>query len=198
VFGNPLLKPSSINNPATKGNWQRRPSTMRKLSIMRKRTTLVCATSAIALTLGLPSLAARAADATVVSVPQCDINGGAVTVPGGQPITLHLGGYAEGTPGLIKVVLHSQTTTLQAGDTTYDLSNQWSSPVYNPTSNLWVIAQPNRLLGTITAGQTVVVTYDISFSHPVAILFPPVGPSGFNGPFVITEEGPFVCAITAV
>jgi hypothetical protein len=162
-----------------------------------RRSTLVCAASAIAIMLTLIAAPARAADSTVVSVLRCDGTGGAVAVPAGQPVTLHLGGFAVGTSGLIKDVLLSQTTTLKVDDTTYDLSNQWSTPVYDPSGNFWVIAQPDQLLGTLVAGQTVVVTYDITFSHPVAILFPPVGPSGFNGPFVITEDGPAVCAITA-
>jgi hypothetical protein len=164
---------------------------------MRKRSTLVCTTSVVAVMLALVAGSASAADSTVVSVLRCDGNGGTVTVPAGQPITLHLGGFAVGTFGLIIDVLRSQTTTLKVGDTTYDLSGQWSTPVFDPTSNFWVIAQPDRLLGTLAAGQTVVVTYDIAFSHPVAILFPPVGSSRFNGPFVITEDGPAACAITA-
>jgi hypothetical protein len=36
-----------------------------------------------------------------------------------------------------------------------------------------------------------------TFRHPVAILFPPVGSSGDNGPFIVGEEGPFSCTITA-
>jgi hypothetical protein len=164
---------------------------------MRKRSSLLCAASAIAVALALGAGSARAADSAVVNVLRCDGNGGATTVPASQPITLHLGGFAVGTYGLINDVLLSQTTTLKVGNTTYDLSDQWSTPVFDPTFNFWVIAQPDRPLGTLAAGQTVVVTYDITFSHPVAILYPPVGSSGNNGPFVITEDGPAVCAITA-
>jgi hypothetical protein len=163
---------------------------------MGKRSTLVCTASVVAVMLALVAGPARAADSTV-SVLRCDGNDGAVTVPGGQPITLQLGGFAVGTSGLMKDVLLSQTTTLKVGQTTYDLSGQWSTPVNDPTFNFWVIEQPNRLLGTLARGQTVLVTYDITFRHPVAILFPPVGSRGSNGPFVITEDGPAVCAITA-
>jgi len=161
---------------------------------MRKRSAVLCA--AVTVVLATITGSARADDSTVVSVLRC-ADGGSATVPAGQPITLHLGGYAVGTSGLIKNALLAQTTTLQVGDTTYDLSSDWSAPVFDPTFNFWVTTQPDRPLGTLTAGQTVVVTYDISFSHPIAVLFPPVGSSGDNGPFVITEEGPATCAITA-
>jgi hypothetical protein len=82
------------------------------------------------------------------------------------------------------------------GDTIYDLSHQWSAPL-DTNLGFWLITQPDRTIAAIDAGQTAVVTYDISFSHPVAVLFAPVGPTGNNGPFVITEEGPAICQITA-
>jgi hypothetical protein len=113
---------------------------------------------------------------------------------------LHLGGYAEGTLGLTEAVLLAQTTTLEvagpAGDTIYDLSDQWSAPV-NTGLGFWLITQPDRTIAPLAAGQTALVTYDVSFSHPVAVLYPPVGPTGNNGPFMVTEEGPAVCQITA-
>lgn len=164
---------------------------------MQKRSTLVStACAAIATVLALAAGSARA-DATVVNVARCDGDGGSATVPAGQSISLHLPGYAVGTHGLINDVLRSQTTTLEVGDTTYDLSDQWSAPVFDSTFNFWLITQPDRSIGSLTAGQTVVVTFEITFSHPVTILFPPVRSSGDNGPFVITAEGPLSCAITA-
>jgi hypothetical protein len=162
---------------------------------MRKRSTLVCAACLITAAVG-PMASARADDSTVVNVLRCS-DPGSATVPAGQTITLRLGGYAVGTLGLMTNALLSQTTTLTVGTTTYDLSDQWSAPFFVSALNFWEVTQPDRLLGTLTAGQTMVVTYDITFSHPVAILFPPVGSSGDNGPFVITEDGPATCAITA-
>jgi hypothetical protein len=163
---------------------------------MRKRSTLVCAACLITAAVAPMAGSARADDSTVVNVLRCS-DPGSATVPAGQPITLQLGGYAVGTLGLMRNALLSQTTTLKVGTTTYDLSDQWSAPFFVSAFNFWEVTQPDRLLGTLTAGQTMVVTYDITFSHPVAILFPPVGSSGDNGPFVITEDGPATCAITA-
>jgi hypothetical protein len=167
----------------------------------RSRLTRVAgaAASAVALVVAVGAGSARAADPAVVSVLRC-ADDGSVTVPSGAPIRLHLGGYAGGTLGLTNAVLSAQTTTLEvagpAGDTTYDLSGQWSAPV-NTGLGFWLITQPDRTIAPLAAGQTATVTYDISFSHPVAVLFEPVGPSGNNGPFVITEEGPAVCQIAA-
>jgi hypothetical protein len=163
---------------------------------MRKRSILVCAACVITAAVAPLAGSARADASTVVNVLRC-ADPGSATVPAGQPITLQLGGYAVGTLGLMRNALRSQTTTLTIGTTTYDLSDQWSAPFFVSAFNFWEVTQPDRLLGTLTAGQTVVVTYDITFSHPVAILFPPVGSSGDNGPFVITEDGPATCAITA-
>lgn len=156
-------------------------------------TGAICASaSAGALALALATSAAHA-DSTVVPVLPCS-DPGATTVPAGD-VVLHLGGYADGTLGLIGDVLRAQTTTLAVGDATYDLSGQWSAPALG--DGFWAIQQPDRDIGMLAAGQSVTVVYDISFSHPVAVLFLPVGPSGDNGPFVIGGEGPFSCTITA-
>jgi hypothetical protein len=164
---------------------------------MSKQLTLVCAAvvAATALAFAVHAGSARADTSTTIPLLRCAFNGGSTTVAAGD-VTLHLGGYADGTLGLMNVVLAAQKTTLQVGSTTNDLSTQWSAPVFNPLG-FWVIRQPDFDLGTLASGQSVTVTYDITFSHPVAILFPPVGPSGDNGPFVITEDGPYSCTITA-
>lgn len=164
---------------------------------MLRRSILVgavCAT-VTAVALGLAVGSARAGTSTTVNVLACFADGGSTIVPAGD-VTLHLGGYADGTLGLINDVLRAQTTTLQVGDTTFDLSTGWSAPVFDPLG-FWVIRQPDFDIGTLAAGQSVTVVYDITFSHPVAVLFPPVGSSGDNGPFIIGEEGPFSCTITA-
>jgi hypothetical protein len=164
----------------------------------RRRRIACVAASAVALVAALGASAARADNPAVVSVFRC-ADSGSVTVPAGAPISLHLGGFADGTLGLANAVLLAQTTTLEvagpAGDTTYDLSDQWSAPVHSDLA-FWVITQPDRPIAPLAAGQTATVTYDIRFSHPVSVIFLPVGPTGNNGPFVITEEGPAVCQIT--
>jgi hypothetical protein len=164
---------------------------------MLKRSTRFCAAcaaaTAVALALGVGS--ASAATSTTVSVLACYGNGGSTTVRPGD-VMVHLGGYAEGTLGLIHDVLLAQTTTLRVDSTTYNLSEQWSAPVYSPYG-FWLITQPDRDIGTLAAGQSVTVTYNITFNHAVAVLYPPVTSSGDNGPFIITGEGPFSCTITA-
>lgn len=164
---------------------------------MLRRSALVFAgwAAVTAVALALAAGSAGAATSSTVSVLACFADGGSTTVPAGD-VVLHLGGYADGTLGLINDVLGAQTTTLQVGDTSYDLSKGWSAPVFNALG-FWVVRQPDFDLGTIAAGQSVTVTYDITFRHPVAILFPPVGSSGDNGPFIVGEEGPFTCTITA-
>lgn len=164
---------------------------------MLNRFTVACVVGAATLALALAAGVgpARADTSTTVGLLGCALDTGTTTVPAGD-VLLHLGGYADGTSGLMRAVLNAQTTTLQVGSTTYDLSNQWSAPVFNPLG-FWVIRQPDFDLGKLAAGQSVTVTYNITFSHPTAILFLPVGPSGDNGPFVISGEGPFSCTITA-
>lgn len=164
---------------------------------MLNRCALVCAAAAVAtaLAFAIGAGSAKAETSTTVNPLAC-ADTGSMTVPAGD-LTLHLGGYADGTYGLIVAVRKAQTTTLQVGSTTYDLSQQWSDPTFNPLG-FWAIAQRDFDLGTLSAGQSVTVTYDIRFSHPTAILFLPVKSSGDNGPFVITEEGPFSCTVNAI
>jgi hypothetical protein len=165
----------------------------------RKRSSLTGAATVFALALALVPSAANAADPVTVSVLRC-ADEGPVTVPAGAPITLHLGGYAEGTRGLLDAALRAQTTTLEvagpAGDTVYDLSGQWSAPFDTPFG-FWESTQPDRTIDPLASGQTATVTYDITFNHPVSVLFIPVGPTGDNGPFVITEDAGAVCQIVA-
>jgi hypothetical protein len=165
---------------------------------MLKRHALLCAAgvaaTAVALAAGTPL--ARAGGSTTVSPLACAFDGGSTSVSAGD-VALHLGGYADGTLGLMQVVLAAQTTTLQVGSTSYDLSKQWSAPALDSGGGFWSIRQPDFDIGTLSAGQSVTVSYDIQFSHPVAVLFLPVGSSGNNGPFVIQGEGPFTCTITA-
>ena len=141
---------------------------------------------------------ASAAPSTV-SLAACAFGSGAVHVPAG-PVAVHLPGYADGTRGLITEVLKAQTTILTVagpgGTSTRDLSALWSTPV-DSGSGFWLTRQPDQPMGTLAPGETVTITYDVAFRHPVAIVFPPVGPTGFNGPLVITEDGPYTCEVAA-
>jgi len=159
----------------------------------RKRFILGVGIAASALALALGAGSARADGSTLVRLDACLGNGGTATVSPGDVI-FHIG-YSAGTYGLISDILSAQTSTLQAGNSTYDISNLWSNPL-NLGPGFWVIRQDFDL-GPLASGQSVTVTFDIRFSHPVTILYPPVGSSGDNGPFTITEDGPFSCTITA-
>jgi hypothetical protein len=120
------------------------------------------------------------------------------TVPPGAPITIDNLGYAQGTYGLIKNFLLKQRTTLTISDginTVYDLTSQWRAPQH--IGSLWVTRLPNTHTGiTLAPGQSIVASFDITFRHPLLVAFPPVGSSGDNGPFRISEEGPISCEIT--
>lgn len=136
---------------------------------------------------------------TVVNVPVCDGDGGTMTVPSGVPITIHGNGFAQGSRGLIQDFLLKEHTTLTVSDgaaTVYDLSREWSAPVaFSPT--FWVTRLPDTDLGiSLAPGQSILVTLDIAFDRALLVAFPPVGPSGNNGPFLITEDGPASCLIT--
>ena len=136
---------------------------------------------------------------TTVSLAGCAFGSGVAEVPAG-PVAVRLPGYADGTRGLITEVLEAQTTILTVaragGTSTRNLSALWSAPV-DSGAGFWLARQPDQAIGTLAPGETATLTYDITFRHPVAIVFPPVGPTGFNGPFVITEDGPYTCEVTA-
>ena len=157
---------------------------------------LACASLSAAV---LTATSAHASGTATVSFGACAFGSGTVNVPAG-PIAVHLPGYADGTHGLINEVVKAQTTTLTvsgpSGTSTRDLSANWSAPV-DTGLGFWVIRQPDQPIGGLAPGETLTVTYDVTFRHPTAIAFPPVGPTGFNGPLVITEDGPYTCEVTA-
>jgi hypothetical protein len=140
---------------------------------------------AVALALSLGTGSARADGSQLVRLGDCVNNGGMATVQPGD-VMLRIG-YSTGTYGLSSSILAAQTSTLQVDSSKYDISNLWSGPL-NLGPGFWVIRQDFDL-GTLASGQSVTVTFDIKFSHPVTVLFPPVGSSGDNGPFTITEDG---------
>ena len=158
------------------------------------------ATLALAAVAGTAASPARAAEPVVVNLLQCDAEGGAATVPAGVPVSLRLPGYAQGTYGLIKDFLlkeHTTLTTLKNGTTSVvDLTSAWSAP-QQLDMHVWLARLPNYDLGTLASGESVLVTFTITFSQPLLVAFPPVGSSGDNGPFLIGGEGPISCVITA-
>jgi hypothetical protein len=161
-------------------------------------TVAILAVAAIAGTAASP---ARAAEPVVVNLLQCDAEGGTATVPAGVPVSLRLPGFAQGTYGLIRDFLLKERTTLtidRNGTTrSVDLTSTWSAP-QQLDAHLWVTSEPNFDLGSLNSGETVSVTWSLTFSQPLLVAYPPVGSSGDNGPFVINSEGPISCAITAV
>lgn len=120
-----------------------------------------------------------------------------MTVQSGAPITIHTPAFAEGTYGLTRDFLLKQETTLSVDAKTYELSSAWTTP-QQLDRHLWVTRLPELPLGiTLASGESVVVTFAIRFSHPLAVLYPSVGSSGDNGPFLTGEEGPLSCVISA-
>jgi hypothetical protein len=157
------------------------------------------ATLALAAVAGTAASPARAADPVVVSLVGCAINGGSTTVPAGSSVSLRLPGYAQGTYGLIvDFLLKEQTTlTIDRNGTTsiVDLTDAWSAPQQLDT-HFWLTRPPNYDLGTLAAGDSVLVTESITFRQPLLVAYPPVGSSGDNGPFLIHAEDPISCLIT--
>ena len=144
---------------------------------------------------------AAASNNVVVSFRDCVIGGGTTTVSSGTPITIGgLFGYEQGSYGLIRDFLLKQHTTLtisNATTTVYDLSKEWAAP-QQVDRNLWVTRLPDTDTGiTLASGQSILATFDITFTQPLLVAFPPVGPTGDNGPFLINEDGPASCLITA-
>lgn len=142
--------------------------------------------------------AAAATDSTVVSLSDCARDGGTTTVPTGAPITIHNLGFAAGTYGLINDFLRKERTTLTiTGDASgvYDLTSQWGAA--QRLDSFWVTRSPDTDTGiTLAPGQNIIATFDITFTRPLLVAFPPVGPSGDNGPYLVGEDGPLSCAIT--
>jgi hypothetical protein len=157
------------------------------------------ATVALAAVAGTTASPARAAEPVVVNLGQCQGDGGAM-VPSGVPVSLRLPGYAQGTYGLIVDFLLKERTTLtivRNGTTSVvDLTSTWSAPQQLDT-HFFLTREPNFDLGSLTSGESVSVTWAITFSQPLLVAYPPVGSSGDNGPFLIHAEGPISCLITA-
>jgi hypothetical protein len=165
---------------------------------LKPPTFVVVALAACLLALAAAVASAKAADGVIVSVTSCSRGDGTTTVPSDAPITIQGIGFAQGTAGLIQSFLIKEHTTLTVSDNTtavHDLSGEWSEPLM--TNGFWLTTLPDTDLGiTLAPGESVLVTYDITFNQPLLVAFPPVGPSGDNGPFLTREDGPLSCLIT--
>jgi hypothetical protein len=154
-----------------------------------KKPVVVGALAALILAVGgTVAPRASATDPVVVSILLCDINGGTTTVTAGVPISLRNPGWATGSYGQTKDYLLKQTTTdiiVRNGVTTVvDLTNLYSDP-QQLDRNLWLTRPSNTELGALASGESVFVTNRVAFSSPVVVAYPPVGPSGDNGPFIL-------------
>jgi hypothetical protein len=171
---------------------------MRRIALSNTRRLLLTTTLVVA-ALMFASQPAAATESTVVSLRDCAGGDGTATVPAGAQITIHNPGFAQGSSGLINNFLLKQRTTLTISDDTstfYDLTSQWGAP-QQLDRNFWVTTLPDTDTGiTLAPGQSIVATFDIAFTHPLLVAFPPVGPSGDNGPFWVGEDGPLSCVIT--
>jgi hypothetical protein len=167
---------------------------------MKKLVIAALAALTLAAVGGTVAPTASATDPVVVSILLCDINGGTTTVPAGVPISLRNPGFATGSYGLTKDYLLKQTTTdiiVRNGITTVvDLTNMYSDP-QQLDRNLWLTRPSNTELGTLASGESVLVTNHTTFSQPVLVVYPPVGPSGDRGPYLLRDTFDAVCLITA-
>ena len=168
-------------------------------SVLKPGVLAIAAMLALAAVAGDVASPASAADPVVVNLFQCLNGGGTTTVPAGIPVQLKLPGYAQGTRGLITDFLLKERTSLTLDSygtsTVTDLTGSWSTPQQLDT-HLWATREPNFDLGSLTSRQTVTVTWAVTFAQPLLVAFPPVGPSGDNGPYLINGEGPISCQIT--
>jgi hypothetical protein len=166
----------------------------------RQALATALATSALAAATLVGVDSAHAAESQVVSLGACAFGTGNASVTPGVPVSLRLPGFAQGTRGLITDFLHKERTTLSVaapgGTTQNDLTDTWASPQKLDT-HFWLSRPSNADIGSLAPGTSVLVTEQITFDGPLLVAFPPVGPSGDNGPFLISAEDPVSCTITA-
>lgn len=166
------------------------------------RLALVAASAALVLPLLSAGPAHAAAEPTLVNVLGCQLlEDGLTTVEAGSDVTLRLPGWAGGNYGTVRVMVNSATAVLHIDTSTgtqqaVDVSKTFEITRLSPT---FVVARPANLhLGVLSPGETVDLLYTLHFSHPFALVYPPVGPSGDNGPYLVTGEDDVTCRITAV
>ena len=168
--------------------------------MLRRHIGVAVAMVALVAVAGMVASPAPAADPVVVNLFQCGDNGGTAAVPAGVPVQLRLPGYAQGTRGLIVDFLLKERTSLtlarNAAGSIVDLTGTWSAP-QQLDAHVWLTREPNFDLGSLSSGQTVSATWGVTFAQPLLVAYPPVGPTGDNGPYLIRGEGPISCQITA-
>jgi len=159
---------------------------------------VMCGVSLVALTTAAAAPAA-ASNGELVGFRDCLVNGGTFSVPSGVPITIGGIGFGQGTYGVAVDFLLKERTTLTISNSTssvFDLSHEWATP--QRLDNLWVTRLPDTDVGVILQpGESFLATYDITLARPLLVAYPPVKSSGYNGPYLITEEGPLSCQVIA-
>lgn len=168
----------------------------------RRRAAVAAVAAALALPVLTASPAQAAPEPTLVSVLGCQIfDDSSTTVEAGSDVTLRIPGWEGGTYGTVRTMVDSATALLHVDTSTgthevLDLSDTFVLTVADRHS---IIARPAPVhLGVLAPGETVDLLYTLDFSHPFALVYPPVGPSGWNGPYLVTGEDDVVCRITAV
>ena len=167
-----------------------------------KATRVGVALAGVPLLIPLVASSATAhAEPTLVNLLGCQLlDGGTTSVPEGSEVTLRLPGFASGNRGLIRVMLNAATATLSLWPSdgpawSVEVTDTFGVTALSPRN---VIARPaNVPLGPLSAGQSIDVVYRLGFDHPLAILYPPVGPSGDNGPYLTRQEDDVACRISA-
>ena len=168
--------------------------------MLKLHVLAIAAMLALATVAGIVASPASAAEPVVVNLFQCLDDGGTAAVPAGVPVQLRLPGYAQGTHGLIVGFLLKERTSLtlvsNGAGSVVDLTGTWSAP-QQFDAHFWLTREPNFDLGSLSSGQTVSATWGVTFAQPLLVAYPPVGPTGDNGPYLIRGEGPISCQITA-
>ena len=170
------------------------------MSTLRRRTASVLAALAVPVLVAAP---AAAEEPYVVNMGfGCAFNDdGSTTAPAGVPIELRPFGFGTGTYGLIQAFLVKQVTTLVITDSSgtheVDISDTYPAPT-QVDKRLWVARPANYDLGTLEPGESVTIGLRWDFPTPLLIAYPPVGPSGDNGPILsyADGDGTFTCTIT--
>jgi hypothetical protein len=175
----------------------------RSRSRVQQGLAATAATVLTACVVGAPP--ASAAEPVVVNMGDgCAFNDdGSTTAPAGVPLQLRPFGFGQGTYGLIRAFLVKQVTTLVITDSTgtheVDISDTYPAPL-KVDERLWVARPSNYDLGTLADGESVSIGLKWEFTTPLLIAYPPVGPTGDNGPFLsyADGDGTFTCTITGV
>jgi hypothetical protein len=175
--------------------------TARLCRTSRSFVIAICVGAVSVLVVPSGAVPATAAEPTLVNVTACHyLDDGMATVPAGADIRVRLLGFEEGNYGLIRELLGAAKATLTITTSAgVQVIDETSALVVSPIGPRDYIARPaNYDLGVLAAGGVVTVTYSLTLRHPLAVVYPPVGPTGDNGPFLTEQEDPTTCEITAI